>query len=198
MPTPVGIVGGHHSEQREVVLECGAVEGDEADESYVGVRRADGRHGDLGGQLLRDSRRSRSRWPGRRPRRRPRSSATARAPAVARGEHLGLVLRAAAPDRADGVDDEAGRQVEARRSRRPDRAGTHRWPGRLPVSDRRRRLGGWHRRRPPPPRRKRLAAFTTASTRSAVMSPWAASSRGATRTTPPWSRWPTTWNPGPV
>ena len=55
----------------------------------------------------------------------PTSSATRERVAVAGGERLGLALRAAAPDRPDGVDDEAGRQVEP--------VGDHGLAGRAPA-----------------------------------------------------------------
>ena len=89
----------------------GAAEGDESDEGNLGVRRAGGGHGDLGGLpqgIAVDTGRDGGEG--------DRSGANLvghgqRVP-VAGGERLGLALRPAVPDRPHGVDDEARRQVE--------------------------------------------------------------------------------------
>ncbi len=66
-----GRVTGASVEQRAVDVQGRRIEGDEADQGHVGVRRADGRHGDARRPAPGDSRTPRSRWPERRRRRRP-------------------------------------------------------------------------------------------------------------------------------
>ena len=109
------------AEELEVARQGGAVEGDESDEGHVGVRRAGGGHGDLGG-LPQGIAVDTGRDGGKGDRTGADLVGHGQRVPVAGGQRLGLALRPAVPDRPDSVDDEAGGQVEP--------VGDHGLPGR--------------------------------------------------------------------